>query len=230
MNTIHHTEAAIEPTADDRRHARPSRSRRRRTPTGTHLACRRRFGRGRLPRSRSCSRSASSAAPPSTSSPARPCSPSPAAGRCSPCCRLASPANLNAGHACPPSSWPSPGWSLLIAQPDDRALNTAGWVWPPLLLALAVWMVVQLRRNLGGRVRWLLYPVVASLALGSVGGMYETAVTAHDQHAYPAPGTLYDVGGHRLHLSLHRDRAAPPSCSRTGSERRRPTGLASPPT
>ena len=99
------------------------------------------------------------------------------------------------------------GLTLLIAQPDDRALNTAGWVWPPAALALAVWMVIQLRRNLEGRVRWLIYPVVASLAVGSVGGMYETAVRAHDQHAYPAPGTLYDVGGHRLHLN----------CSGTGS-------------
>ena len=51
------------------------------------------------------------------------------------------------------------GLTLLVAQPDDRALNTAGWVWPPVVLALAVWMVVQLRRSLSGRVRWLLYPV-----------------------------------------------------------------------
>ena len=99
------------------------------------------------------------------------------------------------------------GLTLLIAEPDDQALNSAGWVWPPVVLALAVWMVIQLRRSLKGRVRWLIYPVVASLAVGSVGGMYETAVRAHDQHAYPAPGTLYDVGGHRLHLN----------CSGTGS-------------
>ena len=93
------------------------------------------------------------------------------------------------------------GLVLLIARPDDQALNTAGWVWPPVVLALAMWMAIQLRRSLTGRVRWLIYPVVASLAVGSVGGMYETAVRAHDQHAYPAPGTLYDVGGHRLHLN-----------------------------
>lgn len=92
------------------------------------------------------------------------------------------------------------GITLVVAQPGDRALNTAGWVWPPIAFALAVWMIVQLRRSLSGRVRWLLYPVVASLAIGSVGGMYETAVTAHDQNTYTAPGTMYDVGGHRLHL------------------------------
>ena len=99
------------------------------------------------------------------------------------------------------------GLALLIARPDDRALNTAGWVWPPVVLALAVWMVIQLRRSLSGRVRWLIYPVIASLAIGSIGGMYETAARAHDRNAYPAPGTLYDVGGHRLHLN----------CTGTGS-------------
>ncbi|MEP7201618.1 MAG: alpha/beta fold hydrolase [Ilumatobacteraceae bacterium] len=99
------------------------------------------------------------------------------------------------------------GVTLLVAQPDDRMLNYAGWVWPMAVIALAVWMVVQLRRNLKGRARWLIYPVVASLAVGSVGGMYETATRAHDRDAYPAPGTLYDIGGHRLHIN----------CSGTGS-------------
>ena len=50
--------------------------------------------------------------------------------------------------------------TLLFAQPDDQTLNAAGWVWPPIAFALAVWMVVQVRRSLRGRVRWLLYPVV----------------------------------------------------------------------
>jgi pimeloyl-ACP methyl ester carboxylesterase len=93
------------------------------------------------------------------------------------------------------------GLTLLVARPDDQTLNTAGWVWPPFAVALAVWMVVQVRRSLNGRVRWLIYPVVASLAVGAVGGMYETAARANDQHAYPAPGTRYDVGGRRLHLN-----------------------------
>jgi pimeloyl-ACP methyl ester carboxylesterase len=93
------------------------------------------------------------------------------------------------------------GMALLVVRPGDRALNAAGWVWPPVAVALTVWIIVQLRRSLSGRVRWLLYPVVASLVVGSVGGMYETAARAHDQHAYPAPGALYDVGGRRLHLN-----------------------------
>jgi pimeloyl-ACP methyl ester carboxylesterase len=99
------------------------------------------------------------------------------------------------------------GLTLLLTQPTDHALTTAGWVWPPVAFALTVWTAVQIRRNLAGRVRWLLYPIVASLAVGSVGGMYETAVTARDEHTYAAPGTLYDVGGRRLHLD----------CTGTGS-------------
>lgn len=93
------------------------------------------------------------------------------------------------------------GLALLVIKPDDQALNAAGWVWPPIVVALAVWMAIQLRRSLISRARWLLYPVVVSLAVGSVGGMFETATRAHDRHAYPAPGRLYDVGGHRLHLN-----------------------------
>ena len=93
------------------------------------------------------------------------------------------------------------GLALLIARPNDQALNAAGWVWPPIMLVLAGWMVVQLRRSLKGRVRWLLYPVVAVLVVGSVGGMYETAARQRDLRDHPAPGTLYDVGGHRLHLN-----------------------------
>lgn len=100
----------------------------------------------------------------------------------------------------PASGMAIAGLALLIAQPADRAFHSAGWVWPPVALALTVWMVIQVRRTLAGRVRWLLYPVAASLAIASVGGMYETAVSSNDQDAYPAPGLLYDVGGHRLHL------------------------------
>jgi pimeloyl-ACP methyl ester carboxylesterase len=90
---------------------------------------------------------------------------------------------------------------LLVFAPGDRALTRVGWVWPPAVFALAVWMVIQLRRALGGRVRWLLYPVVGLLAVGSVGGMYESVALVRDDHRYAMPGTLYDVGGHRLHLN-----------------------------
>src|SRR4051794_32110394 len=94
------------------------------------------------------------------------------------------------------------GLGLLILAPDDRVLTAAGWAWPPLLLALAVWTVLRIRRSLAaGRGRWLLYPVVAVMAAAAVGGAVETVGLAADQRAYAMPGQLYDVGGYRLHLN-----------------------------
>src|SRR3712207_3300016 len=93
------------------------------------------------------------------------------------------------------------GLALLVTTPDDRALTAAGWVWPPLLLALAVWMGIRVRRSLtAGSGRWLLYPVVAVTAAAAVGGAVETIGLAADRSSYAMPGRLYDVGGHRLHL------------------------------
>ena len=74
------------------------------------------------------------------------------------------------------------------------------WVWPPTLLALVVWMAVQARRHLRSRSRpWLLYPVIAMLAVAALGGGYETVGAATD--APPrVPGQSIDVGGHSLRL------------------------------
>jgi pimeloyl-ACP methyl ester carboxylesterase len=93
------------------------------------------------------------------------------------------------------------GAALLLIAPGNGALTTASWVWPPATLALAVWIGLQVRRAVKGRSRWLLYPVVAVLAVAAAGGMYESAALAHDQRAYAMPGTSYDVGGYRLHLN-----------------------------
>src|SRR5919204_3924959 len=88
---------------------------------------------------------------------------------------------------------------LGFGSPVDRVLN---WVWPPAMLALAVWMLVRVHRQLQSRGgRWLLYPVIALLALASIGGGYQTLGEAADAKAYPMPGQLIDVDGHRLHLS-----------------------------
>jgi len=81
----------------------------------------------------------------------------------------------------------------------DRALS---WVWPPTLLVLVVWMTIRSRKQLRSRSRpWLLYPAFAALLLAAVGGGYETLREAADANAYPMPGQLINVGGHRLHLS-----------------------------
>ncbi|MFC6007826.1 alpha/beta hydrolase [Angustibacter luteus] len=86
---------------------------------------------------------------------------------------------------------------LLFGSSVDTVLS---WVWPPTLLALVVWMVVQAHRHLRSRSRrWLLYPVLATLALAAVGGAYETVSAATDNP--PAmSGQSVDVGGHSLRL------------------------------
>src|SRR5207302_1427883 len=69
------------------------------------------------------------------------------------------------------------------------------------LLALAIWMTLQAHRQLHSRTRrWLLYPVIAVMALASVGGGYETVREHLDASAYPMTGQLIDVGGYRLHI------------------------------
>jgi pimeloyl-ACP methyl ester carboxylesterase len=103
--------------------------------------------------------------------------------------------------AAAPALFMGVGGLLLVGfgSPVDQVLD---WVWPPAMLALAVWMLVGVHRQLHSRGgRWLLYPVIALLALASIGGGYQTLGAAADAKAYPMPGRLIDVDGHRLHLS-----------------------------
>ena len=89
------------------------------------------------------------------------------------------------------------GATLVILTPDSQALDTLGWIWPPLLLALVVWMTAQTR----GRRSWLLYPVFAVMALAAVGCSYETVASSASGGAAPVAGDrLVDVGGHRLNI------------------------------
>ncbi|MGO4533711.1 alpha/beta fold hydrolase [Leifsonia sp. 2MCAF36] len=91
---------------------------------------------------------------------------------------------------------------LLLFVLGSSVRGVIDWVWPPALLALAVWMIFCIHRQLPSRAgRWLLYPVVGFLALASVGGGYAIVGAAADASAYPMPGRLIDVGGHRLHLN-----------------------------
>src|SRR3954453_14809316 len=92
------------------------------------------------------------------------------------------------------------GVALIATAPGNNGLTNAGWVWPPVLFALSVWMILQLRRAMTSRARWLVYPVMTGLALASMGGMGETVALAHDSRTISMPGQLYDVGGHRLHM------------------------------
>ena len=89
---------------------------------------------------------------------------------------------------------------LLLVVFGSEVHGVLGWVWPPAVLALVVWMVVRTRRQLHSRSRqWLLYPVFALMALAAIGGGYETVSEALDEDS-PMPGRLIDVGGHSLHL------------------------------
>jgi pimeloyl-ACP methyl ester carboxylesterase len=91
------------------------------------------------------------------------------------------------------------GLVLLVFGSEAHEVLT--WVWPPALLALVIWMVVRVRRQLRSRSgRWLLYPVFALMAVAAIGGGYETVAEALDKDP-PMPGQLIDVGGHSLHLS-----------------------------
>jgi pimeloyl-ACP methyl ester carboxylesterase len=90
---------------------------------------------------------------------------------------------------------------LLLVGFGSGVHEVLSWVWPPAMLALVVWMIVRAHRELRSRSRrWLLYPVIAMMALAAVGGGYETARGALDEDL-PMPGQLIDVGGHSLHLN-----------------------------
>jgi pimeloyl-ACP methyl ester carboxylesterase len=91
---------------------------------------------------------------------------------------------------------------ISLLPPDSVVQKVFGWVWPPLLLGLVIWTILRVHRQLRSRTRrWLVYPLLAVFALASVGGGYETVRESIDATAYPAPGQLIDVGGHRLHLN-----------------------------
>jgi hypothetical protein len=91
---------------------------------------------------------------------------------------------------------------LLLVGFGSPVHQVLDWVWPPAMPALAVWMLVRAHRQLPSPSRrWLLSPVIVMLALASLGGGYQTLGAAADAKAYPMPGQLIDVGGHRLHLN-----------------------------
>jgi pimeloyl-ACP methyl ester carboxylesterase len=92
------------------------------------------------------------------------------------------------------------GLALLVGQPGRAAMDVLGWVWPPALAALGVWMFMQTRTNLRGRGQWILLPVVAFLLLCSIGGAVTTLVASMGPSARPDAGQLVDVGGRNLYI------------------------------
>ena len=63
------------------------------------------------------------------------------------------------------------GLALLVFTPENGAMTFLGWVWPVPMLALAVYVWVRIRRDLPGRSRWMLVPVVAVLGLAPLAAM-----------------------------------------------------------
>ena len=93
------------------------------------------------------------------------------------------------------------GAALLLFSPGDDVLRVMGWLWPAPVLALSAWIVVGARRQLQSRTReWLLYPIVAFLALGALGCSYQTVQSSLDHSTEVMPGRAFDIGGRRLHL------------------------------
>ena len=93
------------------------------------------------------------------------------------------------------------GAGLLIFKPDANAFNALGWVWPPVLIALAVWMTVEARRHLRSVIRRvLLYPLFAALVIAGLAGSYETVQEQIDRSSTAMPGQLIDIGGRRMHI------------------------------
>src|SRR5919205_332742 len=83
---------------------------------------------------------------------------------------------------------------LLLITFGSSAHRVLDWVWPPALLALAIWMFVRVRRELRSRTgRWLLYPVIGLLALAAIGGGHPTGGGARRRRRHGADRL------HRLH-------------------------------
>lgn len=95
------------------------------------------------------------------------------------------------------------GLALIILQPGAVVIELLSWIWPVALAALVMWTVGQVRRELHGRGRWLLTPVLAVLIACSIGGAAATLAAAVGRSDAPAAGRLVDVGGRSLYLECH---------------------------
>jgi pimeloyl-ACP methyl ester carboxylesterase len=88
----------------------------------------------------------------------------------------------------------------LVLLAPNAMVDALGWVWPPALLVLVVWVWSRARRELHSRTRvWLLNPVLVILVLFALGGAYET-ISQSTAPAVAMRGQLVDVGPYRLHL------------------------------
>jgi pimeloyl-ACP methyl ester carboxylesterase len=92
------------------------------------------------------------------------------------------------------------GLGLVVLQPGPGVMDALGWLWPPAIALLGIWMIVQVRRQLRGRGRWIVMPVIATLLVFALGGGIVTIRSAIGPGASSTCGRLVDVGGHRLYI------------------------------
>jgi len=92
------------------------------------------------------------------------------------------------------------GLGLIVIQPGPAVMDLLSWIWPPALVGLAIWMVIQVRGQLHGRGRWLVVPTIATLLVFATGGGIATVSAATASSAPTTPGRMIDVGGHRLYI------------------------------
>jgi pimeloyl-ACP methyl ester carboxylesterase len=92
------------------------------------------------------------------------------------------------------------GLGLVVFQPGPAVMDFLGWLWPPAIATLVMWMIVQVRRQLRGRGRWIVLPVITMLLLFALGGGIVTVSAAMGPGASSTSGRLVDVGGHRLYI------------------------------
>ena len=89
---------------------------------------------------------------------------------------------------------------VLVLLAPGAVVDALGWVWPPALLVLVVWVWVRAKRDLHSRTRvWLLCPVLLVLVLFAIGGGYE-AISDATAPSVAMRGRLVDVGPYRLHI------------------------------
>ena len=91
------------------------------------------------------------------------------------------------------------GLVLVVVQPGPSLMDLASWIWPVALGALAIWMFVQLRREMRGLGKWLVAALIAVLLLIAVAGGLTTVGTAMTPRS-AGSGRLVDVGGRSLYL------------------------------
>ncbi len=104
------------------------------------------------------------------------------------------------------------GTALLLSQPGDQVMSALGWIWPPAVLVLAIWMIRSVRRALRSRTRnWLVQPVCAVLAIAAVAGGAETVLESMDHNLQAPAGQTYEVAGHKMFLRCT-GTGSPPFC------------------